>query len=320
MLKKALKSVLIYISSFLAIMFLIFFMVYHVGGRTILPTSNRLSRHAIIQPDQNTKPADYPVAYFLWLKAAIHLEFGTSLTTRQPVSDVVMPRLLNSVILNVFSLLIIFAGGISIGMVMTLRSPDREHASELLLYALYSIPDFVLGVLLLSVFAFHLNWFPSHGIHDLNAAANSTGGSILDLLHHLTLPAITLSASGMVFISRFTKSSLTEILDAPFVFALKSRGISQTRITCHVIKNGIFPFLTLVGFIIPSLVGGAVIVESLFSFPGIGKTFFDAVLARDYPVILAITFIDTIFVFVGLGISNALYRLFDPRVRYATPQ
>ncbi len=311
------KYVLMRVLYFLLVMFLIFILIYRVGGETVLPTSGNLSMKV---NNAGTSPPSFkklPGAYLSWLTGAIRLQFGRSLSTRRPVSDLVFHRLWNSILLNLFSLALIFIGGVALGSFLAYYTPEGGHPLESFLYLLYAIPDFVLGVALLSLFSFHLHWFPSCCLHSFNLSVTGHIHTAVDILYHLILPGITLSASGLVFVTRFTKSSLDEILDAPFVFALKSRGIPTRKVLRHVLKNGIFPFLTMSGFIIPAIVSGAVVVESLFSFPGVGKTFFDAVIARDYPVILAITFIDTLFVFLGLMISNFLYRQFDPRVKHA---
>ncbi len=317
MMPAIMKSILVHLLSFFVVLFLIFILIYSVGGETVLSTSSNLSFRVRSVGASSPRITEMPGAYLRWLSKAIRLEFGSSLVSRRLVSDIVFPRLWNSILLNLFSLAFIFMGGVTLGSFLAYHTPDFGHPMESLLYVLYAIPDFVLGVGLLSVFAFHLHWFPSCCMHSFNQHVTGHWHNAIDVFYHLILPGITLSASGLVFITRFTKSSLAEILDAPFVFALKSRGIPPRRVLRHVLKNGIFPFLTMAGFIIPAIVSGAVVVESLFSFPGIGKTFFDAVLARDYPVILAVTFIDTLFVFLGLMISNFLYQYFDPRVKHA---
>ncbi|RLE24212.1 MAG: hypothetical protein DRJ08_01270 [Acidobacteria bacterium] len=311
------KSPLIYLLSFLVVMFLIFILVYRVGGETVLPNSADLSLQIKNSGVNPPRVEEMPGAYLKWLAKAVRLEFGTSLSWHRPVSELILPRLWNSILLNLFSLFLIFSGGLTLGSFLAYHTPQAGHPLESLLYLLYAIPDFVLGVGLLSIFAFHLHWFPSCCLHSFNLHVNAPLQNTADVLYHLVLPGVTLSASGIVFITRFTKSSLDEILNAPFVFALKSRGLPRRIVLRHVLKNGIFPFLTMAGFIIPAIVSGAVVVESLFSFPGIGKTFFDAVLTRDYPVILAVVFIDTLFVFFGLITSNFLYRHFDPRVKNA---
>ncbi len=312
-----LKSFLLHGLSFFLVMFLIFLLVFRVGGETVLPTAGNLTISKKTSIVTTPSLTETPGAYLHWLSQSLRLQFGTSFSTRRPVSKLVFPRLWNSILLNLFSLFLIFLGGIFLGTFLAYHTPESGHPLESFLYILYAVPDFVLGVLLLSIFAFSLHWFPSCCLHSFNISISNPWMRVLDVLYHLILPGITLSASGLVFITRFTKSSLVEILDAPFIFALKSRGIPSRRVLRHVLKNGVFPFLTMAGFIIPAIVGGAVVVESLFSFPGIGKTFFDAVLARDYPVILAICFIDTLFVFLGLTISNLLYYFFDPRVKHA---
>ncbi len=311
------SALLGYCCSFLIVMFLIFSMVYMAAGTTVLPAS-RNPRIRVTQPRETDMSwTRLPGAYIRWLGSALHGDFGKSLINRRPVVELIKSRLVNSLLLNAYALSFMLIVGIMLGLLLAFRRHGREgsHPVEWFLYLLYAIPDFVMGILLLMLFSFGLGWFPSHGMPSTEPA-ESILLRAFKLIHYMTLPALTLAASGVVFMARFTRSSITEQLETPYVFALRSRGVKPRIIVFRIVRNTLTPFLTLSGFLIPALVGGAVVVESIFSYPGIGKTFYDAVVFRDYPVVLAMSLISTAFVYVGLSVSNGLVRLTDPRIRH----
>ena len=308
------RSLLTQLLTFLIVLFLIFALIYLAGGTTVMPTDRRADIKRVERPENPTL-LELPAAYLTWLGNAARLDFGQSFVSRQPVNRLIWERLKNTIALNVYSLLIMILSGVTLGIFVAFRSRHKTHPSEWFLYILYAIPDFVLGIVVLSIFSFHLGWFPSHGLRGFATTINPDT-NWFQLLHHMTLPAITLAASGIVFLARFTKTSVLERMDAPFVFAMRSRGVPQNKILFRVFRNSLVPFMTLSGFIIPALVGGAVVIESLFSFPGIGKTFYDAILIRDYPIILAITMVNTAFVYIGMALSAIFVRMADPRTRY----
>ena len=309
------RTLTIQVITFFVVLFLIFSLVYMAGGTTILPVDRTPGRAKPVARPHKPQARELPGAYLRWLGNAFQLDFGRSLVSRQPVNKLIFDRLKNSILLNIYAFTLMLGAGITIGIIIAFRSRHDTHPVEWFLYVLYAIPDFVLGILLLSIFSFELGWFPSHGLQGLDPAASS-GVSFWRTVYFMTLPAFTLAASGVVFLARFTKTSVMELMDAPFVFAMRSRGLSSRLILYRVFRNSLIPFMTLSGFLIPALVGGSVVVESLFSFPGIGKTFYDAVLIRDYPIILAITMIDTAFVYIGLALSAIFVRIADPRTRY----
>ena len=309
------RTLLVQAITFLFVLFLIFSLIYLAGGSTVMPPDRVPGRVRVLHRPTKPTVQALPGAYLHWLGNACQLDFGRSYITRQPVSNLLFSRLKNTIILNMYALILMIGTGTAIGLFIALRSRHNTHPTEWFLYAIYAIPDFVLGIVLLTCFSFYLGWFPSHGLRGLEPGLHGET-SLLTAIYYMTLPAVTLAASGVVFLARFTKTSILELMDAPFVFAMQSRGLSTTHILRRVFRNSMVPFMTLSGFLIPALVGGSVVIEALFSFPGIGKTFYDAVLVRDYPIILAVTLIDTAFVYIGLAISAVLVRMADPRTRH----
>jgi len=306
-LKKLILNSFLKLTFLIFVFFFIYSLIYKSGGDTILTSSTSSQFHISINKHINQKN-NILISYFLWLKKAISFEFGKSLITNKNVNNLIKPVLINSFLLNCFALAITLFGGVFIGILSTFLSTKFSKLVEFPLFILFAIPDFLLSVILLTIFAFTLHLFPSYGVHSLNYNSLGFFEKYLDLIHHLILPAIALSATSLVFISRFTKTTFSDTKDAIFVNAMISRGVSSKYILKAIFKNTLFPFISLLSILIPSLISGSVIVESIFSFPGIGLLFYKSILSRDYPVVLAIAFINTIFVFAGIFISNSLYK------------
>ncbi len=291
--------------------FCIYALIYKTKGKPLVSVGNKsLSqvREVNIRLEDNLF-----ISYVKWLKGALVFDFGKSIASGKNVASQIKPLLFNSFLLNFLALFFTLIFGISSGIISALVPSKYGKLSELLLYFLFAIPDFLLAVLLLTIFSFSLHLFPSYGIKSLNYDTLNAFGKIMDILHHIMLPAITLSGASLVFISRFTSNTLSETKNAIFVKAMISRGVSFKYILKAIVKNTLFPFISLISILIPSLVGGSVIVETIFSYPGIGKLFYKAILMRDYPVVLAIAFINTVFVFWGMVVSNMLYKQLDKR-------
>jgi peptide/nickel transport system permease protein len=294
------------------VFFCIYAIIYKTEGSTVIDfKSKTLGQTRIVKV--NSEKNNIVVSYLKWLKNAIVLDFGKSLVTGNNVFSQIKPLLFNSFLLNLFALAITLLFGVASGVISALMPSKFGKLSELPLYFLFAIPDFLLAVILLSVFSFSLHIFPSYGLKSLNFENLTAVGKLMDIVKHLLLPAITLSGASLVFISRFTSNTLAETKNAMFIKAMKSRGVASRYILKAIFKNTLYPFISLISILIPSLIGGAVIVETIFSYPGIGKLFYKAILMRDYPVILAIAFVNTVFVFLGMIVSNMLYKQLDTR-------
>lgn len=293
------------------ILFCVFVLIHKAGGDTIVYNNHSKfnNQHSSIII-KNSK--DFTLKkFYVWLKNASTFNFGHSLINKIEVKKLIKPALFNSLSLNILALLLTLIIGIFIGISSTLLPEKFSYFVDSPLFLLYAIPDFLMCILLLSFFSFGLHIFPSYGAFSLNFQNFNLYDKIVDIIYHLTLPALALAAASLVFISRFTKSTFEDTKKATFIKAMISRGVSTKYIVKALAKNTIFPFISMLSILIPSLVGGSVIVESIFSFPGIGMLFYKSIMARDYPVVLAITFINIVFVFVGFFVSNILYKKFN---------
>lgn len=175
-----------------------------------------------------------------------------------------------------------------------------------------AIPNFWFGLILIMVFAVNLGWFPTGGVATLNSDF-----SIVDRIHHLLLPAFVLATADMAGLTRYTRSNMLDVLNQDYIRTARSKGFKENRVLFkHGLRNALLPVITIFGLMIPSFIGGAVVVEQIFTWPGLGKLFVDSAFQRDYPVIMAMTVISAVLVVVGNLIADILYAIVDPRIEY----
>lgn len=253
------------------------------------------------------------VQYGRWLGSVVTGDLGTSFTRRMPVSDMILERLPNTLLLMMAAALLAIAVAIPIG-VLSARKPytPLDYSVTFGSFLGLATPNFWLGLMLIMLFSVHLGWTPVGGVATL-------GGdfSILDRLHHLILPAIVLAAADLAGLVRYTRSSMLEVLQQDYIRTARAKGLSErTVVYRHGLRNGLIPIVTIIGLMLPTFVGGAVIVESLFSWPGIGKMFIDAVFERDYPVIMGITMLGAVLTVLGNLLADICYAALDPRIEY----
>lgn len=260
---------------------------------------------------------DMPPAqrYLGWLSGVLHGDFGTSLLYRQPVLTVIGERLANSV--GLMAAAWIFAGvlGLVLGMLAGAyrnRWPDRVIRGYCLLIS--STPAFWLAILLLMIFAVELGWLPVGLAVPMGLQADSV--TFIDRLRHGILPVLTLSMTGVANIALHTREKLIEVLSSDYILFAKARGESQTSIFLrHGLRNVSLPAMTLQFASISEIIGGSVLVEQVFSYPGLGQAAVTAGLGSDLPLLLGITVITAAIVFAGNLAADLLYGVIDPKIR-----
>ncbi len=174
---------------------------------------------------------------------------------------------------------------------------------------LYAVPAFWLGLMAIMLFSRQLGWFPASGMQSTDAGFMSTPDRWLDTAHHLVLPACTLALGSFMGTARYLRASLNEALGQDYILAARSRGIPESRIfRHHALRNALLPLITLVGLSLPFLLGGAVVTEVVFGWPGMGRVTVDAIFARDYPVVMATTLTAAVMVVLGSLLADLLYR------------
>lgn len=245
--------------------------------------------------------------------------FGNSMVDGTAVSGQIAARLPNTILLTVTAILIGILLSIPLGVLGALRRGSRlDHLFTVLSVGGIAIPQFWLGLMLVLLFSvkFHdwgLPFLPSSGL-----TTPFTGGDPLDRLAHLLMPAIVLSFVYLAIWSRFTRSSMLEVLSQDYVRTARAKGMGDRRVTyVHALRNAIIPLVTLVGLELPGLVSGALVVEAVFSWPGIGLLVYQRALAYDYTMVLGVVTFAAVLVVLGNLVADLLYAAVDPRIRLA---
>jgi peptide/nickel transport system permease protein len=233
-------------------------------------------------------------------------DFGTSFRTREPVTSMIAKRMWPTLQLIFAAIVLAIAIGVPLGFIAALQPGSIvDTISMVVAVSGLSIAKFWLGLLLMYVFALKLGWLPSFGYGD--------GG-----LKYLILPAVTLGVSPMALLARTTRAAVLEIMTADFVRTARSKGMSETRVVkWHVMRNALVLILTTIGLQFGALMGQAVVVEKLFSWPGIGSLLVDSVLQRDIPAVQGSILVVVLFFLTINTLIDVLYGVIDPRIRYA---
>ena len=262
---------------------------------------------------------DQPVhrRYAMWLGDVLRGDLGRSLASRRPVTAVIAERLPVTLLLNVLALAAMVGISLPLGSAAALRPGgplDRLAGGGT--YLLYSLPVFWAGLLLQTVFAVRLDWLPLAGLATGTGGTPVGGHPLLDRAAHLVLPVICLSYPGLAYLSRFVRATLLDSAAVEGVLAARARGMSPWEVVWrHGIRQAAVPMLTLAGFLLPGLVSGSVIVETVFSIPGLGRLLVDAALGQDVPVVMALTLLGGVATVGGMLCADLCYEFADPRVR-----
>jgi len=266
-----------------------------------------------------------PVRYVKWLGAMITGDFGYSFSHARPVLDVMWDFLPNTLVLSAASLLVAFVLGVLIGTFQAVRQHSKlDSGLSVVLLFFYSMPSFWLALMLiltLSLFARNVwdwpIWFPASAMVGNDYDFLSLGGQIRDRLMHLVLPTLSLALVLTAGIARYMRGSMLEVIRQDYVRTARAKGLSERVVVFkHALRNALIPIITLIGLYIPVLFSGTVFIESVFAWPGMGRTIYDAISQRDYPLVMAGTFFFALMVVIANLVADVLYAVVDPRIRY----
>ncbi len=254
------------------------------------------------------------VQYVKWLNELLHGNLGYSFTNRRPVVERIGERLIPTLTLAFSALLISYVIAIPIGVLSAIRQYSRlDYAATIFSFLGVSVPSFFFGLLMIYLFALKFDLFPTGGMQSI--AAEPT---IRDRLSHLVLPAIVLSLQNTGIVMRYTRSSMLEVIHQDYVRTARAKGVrEQVVIVKHALRNALIPVITLAGLQFPFLLGGAIITEQIFNWPGMGRLTVEAVNQRDYPTIMGINMLAAIMVIIGNLLADIFYGVVDPRIRDA---
>jgi peptide/nickel transport system permease protein len=257
--------------------------------------------------------------YWYWLKRLVALDFGNSFSADgRPVLDKISERIPVTLWINILAMLLIIAAAIPIGIASAVRRDSWfDKGMTIFVFIGFAIPSFWLGLLLMIALGVNLNWLPLSGLHDYSWQQMGYWQQQTDLLKHLVLPVFISAIGGLAGMSRFMRTGMLDVISSDYITTARAMGIPENKIRYRLaLKNAMLPIITLLGLSIPGLIGGSVIVEQLFSLPGMGQLFYGAVLARDYPLVMGITVIGAVLTLLGNLIADLSYAWADPRIRH----
>ncbi|MBI3267585.1 MAG: ABC transporter permease [Planctomycetes bacterium] len=257
----------------------------------------------------------------LSLGPVVFLDFDRSFEgDHEPVIRKVLGRLPVSITLALLSITLVYLISIPVGVYGAVRQNSWfDRVSTVGLFVLYSIPNFWLAMLLIVFLGGgdFLNWFPTYGLKSAGYDSLSFSGRVLDRAHHLVLPVTCLTYAAFAGLSRYARTGMLEVIRQDYIRTARAKGLAERLVIFkHALRNSLIPILTLLGGILPALIGGSIIVESIFNVPGMGRLSFEAVLSRDYPVIMGVAVISATLTLLGVLLSDFLYSLVDPRISF----
>jgi len=261
----------------------------------------------------------WPVGYVQWVSKLARGDLGRSITRKQPVTKLIGERIGPTVLISGTALVLTWLLAIPLGLYASARSGRLdERVVGVGLYVLYSFPAFVAALSLQIIFAVWLrgtSWeLPLFGMSDLPSDA-SFSARVVDIARHAILPVVCQTYVVLAYNSRFIKANLEEVVRQDFIRTARAKGAGPGRVLIrHAFRNTLIPLVTLLGLSLPALVGGSVIIEQIFTWPGMGRLFFESIRERDYPTIMGLTFMFSLLTLAGQLLADLLYGLVDPRV------
>jgi len=255
------------------------------------------------------------VRYWQWVTHAIRGDLGYSLVTRDPVSRIIADRIPKTVLLMGTSLIISLLFAIPAGVISAIRKYSLiDYTFTVGAFAGISMPTFFLGLILIYTFSVKLSWLPSGGTHSFLGNVNP----VWDRISHLILPALTLGAFYMASFTRYVRSTLIEVMNQPYVDTARAKGVAEWKVILrHAGRNALIPVITLLGLRIPFIFGGAVLSETVFSWPGMGRLLVTSVYERDSATLVGITVMLGLLVVLSNLLVDLIYVVVDPRIRYS---
>jgi peptide/nickel transport system permease protein len=309
----------------IGILTIIFFIIHLAPGDPMARYFNPNVSPEVIDQMRRNLGLDQPlhIQYFRWITAFGRGDFGYSFGQMRPISDILPTVLWNTLQLTLVSLVIIFVVGMLIGIVQAVRQYSATD-NVLTFFALffYSMPSFWLALMLILIFSLKASqwgWpitFPAAQMTSVDHEFMSFGEQLRDRFRHLLLPGIALGIGGAAGIARYMRGSMLEVIHQDYIRTARAKGLSERRVIFqHALRNALIPIVTLLGLYLPYLLSGAVLVETIFAWPGMGRLIVDSIFQRDYPVVMATGFVVSAVVVAGNLIADVLYAVVDPRIR-----
>lgn len=259
-----------------------------------------------------------PVQYWHWLKRVCLLDFGTSFKDNRPVLAVIAERMPATLLLSGLSEVLLFLIAVPMGILAAYyqgRWPDRFIT--FFSFVGFAMPTFWLALMLMLVFGVQLGWFPVSGISTVGSDYLPWYEQTGDVLAHLILPLVVTTFGGLASVSRYARTSMLEVIRQDYIRTARAKGLSEFRVIFrHALPNAMIPIVTLIGLSLPALIGGSFIIESIFAWPGMGRLGLEAILSKNFPLVMGIGVITAFLTLLGNLLADIAYAVLDPRIRY----
>ena len=260
------------------------------------------------------------VQYWRWLERIVTFDFGNSLKDQRPIIEKLKERIPISILLSGISLLLAYLVSIPIGIYSaTHQYSTADKLTTVVLFTLYSLPNFWVATMAIVYLGGGDFWdvFPVFGLSSIGAESWPLWDRIKDWIWHLILPVTCMTYSTFAALSRYMRSSMLEVIRQDFIRTARAKGLGEGLVIYrHALRNSLIPIVTLMADLLPALIGGSIVIETIFSIPGMGLLVFESMLSRDYPLIMAIFTISALLTLVGILIADVLYSVVDPRIAY----
>jgi peptide/nickel transport system permease protein len=309
----------------LGILTLIFFIINLAPGDPTARYFNPNVAPEVIAQMRRNLGLDQPlhVQYFKWLTSFLQGNFGYSFGQMRPIGDILPEVLWNTVQLMLASLVVIFVVGMLVGIVQAVRQySTSDNILTFVALFFYSMPSFWFALMLVLLFSWKANqwgWplqLPATGMTSVGYEFMSLGDRVWDRLEHLILPVTALGIGNAAGVARYMRGSMLEVIHQDYIRTARAKGLSErTVVFKHALRNAMIPIITLLGLYLPVLLSGSVLVETIFAWPGMGRLIVDAIFQRDYPLVMATSFVAAAMVVAGNLLADVLYAVVDPRIR-----
>jgi len=321
------KRLLLLIPTLLGISIVSFLIIHLLPGdparvKVEAPERNQLVTEQTLRETRAIYGLDQPlyVQYFRWLKRMVTFDFGESLRDHRPIIEKLKERIPVTFKLSSISLLLAYLISIPLGV----YSATRQHATgeriiTVVLFAMYSLPNFWVATMAIVYLGGGDFWdvFPVFGLASAGAEHWSWWKRTQDEVWHLILPVACMTYYTLAVLSRYMRAAMLDIIRQDFIRTARAKGLSERVVVCrHALGNSLIPIVTLMGDVLPALIGGSVVIETLFAIPGMGSLSYEAVFTRDYPLLMAIFTLSALLTLLGILVSDFLYTLVDPRIGY----
>lgn len=323
LIRYALRRLVEAVPILLGIVTLIFLLLHLAPGDPATAYFNPNVSPEIIDRMRENLGLDRPLheQYLKWLRSFFTGDFGYSFSQHRPVADVLRDALPNTLYLSVVSLVLIFAVGCAVGTVQAVRQYSAsDNILTFVSLFVYSMPGFWLGLMLILTFSSPVVpdflRLPISGVTSIDYEFMGPAQRLLDRARHLVLPSFALGIASAAGVARYMRGSMLEVIGQDYIRTARAKGLGERQVILkHAVRNALIPIVSLLGLYLPVLFGGSVVIEVVFSWPGMGRALYNAILSRDYPVVMAASFLFGVLVVAANLLADLLYAVVDPRIR-----